>query len=1228
MGHLFTAEVYNADANGFPNTLLDSTTTFVNNYGWVEVSGLNAVVSSGDFFIVMVQKNAAPDCPYLGVDETLPMAYKSYSRDVVNGGQWAVSPYQDFMIRAIVSGAITSDDKMTESKEVIPQPMDGMISTKASQTVPGYDGMKAFVITPEGGDNPLVVLKFGLDRIYIGAANPVPPENGAYTIISNLISNTTYVDGGTTWNGLAQGWYAYGIRAVYPGTNQISEFIFTNPVPHKLYANLVVNAKLQCGMLPAEGAIFKLTGLYYPYDVYVDTIPASGTFDLIRIIKGEYSFQINYPGYTTYSNKLNLIQNDTLDIILNQVHFAPKNLKVDNTTLIATWDQPLETLLSEHFESGIFPPSGWQATSQNAQGWYATNNGSSAVLPVPSHGMYAISNDNQGGASNNGCCDYLITPSLDLSNGEGYKLHFQSYFNGYYGEIATIEMSTDNGASWNVLANCPPSSLWQEVNIDLSGISGSGGLSSVKLAFHASDAAHIATGWAIDDVEVSTSNIAVSSYKVYLNGSEAGETAAWSFTFDPGVITYGQVYQASVAAVYCTGKSDTVARSFSSHYLFPPVNLTADTSITSHSGAAILKWQPPLQNLANLTGYHLYRDADTVFNLASTDTTFTNGNLLPGSYCYRVSAVYNLTQYGLPGQTGESIKEGPACVSISYGLGMPLYEDFSSGVFDTTMWHAGQNWLIDDQSDNPVPAAKFKWNPLMKNYSSALESTIINAKTVNNNLPHVIWFDFDVKLEDQSASATERLTVEVWDEWNWHTAKQYINTGNMDWKHEHLDITSLVPNDAFKVRFKASGDSSAQIHYWAVDNIDIKTGYELSMPTNLVVNSEGSPANNNHLTWTAPVGSIAGSVNNYTLDDSSYENAWAIEQGYEGWLGNEFVVSDSGNLQSVDLYWIANPLVGTSPVSIDIFDVNRELVGSSPAFVPADNAWQSVALPDIPFNGTFYAMVHFPNQSAATNWIASDENGPHAASDYGWSYDVNGGWQHLSAFGWNHNVFLLRAKALIGGDQMVGSFGPVSDNSQTTATAFAKHIIKSNSITGSVHVGRMALKQVTAISNLVGYNIYRRAYSAFPAGQNTTAGSWEKINASVVAPTEYVDANLSNLITNCYEYQVTAVFELAESSPSNVGWDCIFVGVNPNDETNISIFPNPANTMVSIDLSHAGHVNTIMVYNSMGSVVEKRTVNGETLVSLNISDFATGVYDLKFTTLMGGTCNKKLIVTK
>jgi len=536
------------------------------------------------------------------------------------------------------------------------------------------------------------------------------------------------------------------------------------------------------------------------------------------------------------------------------------------------------------------------------------------------------------------------------------------------------------------------------------------------------------------------------------------------------------------------------------------------------------------------------------------------------------------------------------------------------------MWNAGENWLVDSDSDNPVPAAKFRWDPVLVNYSSSLESNYINAATLEDSLTYRIWFDYEVKLTTLSSSATEKLTVEVWDGTAWNTVKEYPNLDSFDWTEEHLDISIFAQHTVFKVRFRANGNASDAIQYWAVDNIHIYSEMMLLPPMNLSAEPGNPGGNNVHLSWEPPL--TNGSVTSFVLDDSIAEDNIYYSTPGECWLGNEFPVTGSGVLQSVSVFMETN---GSATYHIDIFDENQKLAGNSANFIPKSGEWTTIELPFVAFNGTFYAMLHMV-VNTESDFLYLDKDGPNSAANLVWYYEGTV-WAHLTDLGFDPSVTLIRATAVVGDKKTATIFYP--GNTGTNQTLLSRNFLVQKALEKQLdtktEASSISFTDSYYSDSLMGYNVYRRAYAVFPPGQNTvTAGTWTMI-ASVMN-TEYLDPDLSNLLTNCYEYLVTAVYNEGESVPSNIDWECIFVGIDPKNANQVSVYPNPATAFIRIDIPK--QISSISVFNPIGSIMAEKTVKDETSITLNTTNYAAGVYSVKFTTDGGETFIRKFVVTK
>jgi len=616
---------------------------------------------------------------------------------------------------------------------------------------------------------------------------------------------------------------------------------------------------------------------------------------------------------------------------------------------------------------------------------------------------------------------------------------------------------------------------------------------------------------------------------------------------------------------------------------------------------------------SNLLGYNVYRDGTLISYVEKPTTEYYDLYLDPGQYCYTVTAVYDLEPYGFPaGSTAESVEEGPACVDIDYGFPIPWSEDWASSSFSTNSWSLDpdpSHWKISTMTGNPVPSAEFTWAPPVTDYSFALETPALTAGLFTCA---DIWLDFDLKLDDRNQTGNELLQVDIWKNGNWSNVAEFTNEGSFNWENQHIDISS-IRGKSFKVRFVATGSNSADILGWFIDNINI---YPVVYPAlNLTAQNSNQDYNIN-LQWNSPdcpsVGT--GTIMQYIFDDGTIENGWAINPGYNVWMGNEFPVTDAGVLQSFDLYFMNNAAAGPYQMTIDIFDANQQLVGSSDVFVPQPDAWITVAVNDVPFDGTFYAMVHWNMLAGNTHWFGVDENGPNAYLDLEWYYDGTA-WDKLTNLaGAAPCVFAMRATALVGDDKKVVTFGtPREFNPQPVESSPA--LISAN-ISSPIDAGHHFASRAIPLQpgkGVIGYNVYR--------------------NGELITPTPITDTTLVDVVdTNgTYCYVVKAVHEgynstTIESAASNEVCKTLNVGIIDNQLASLKVYPNPAKDFVNVETTK--DIRSIEMINYLGQSVYKQAVDGKGVYKINTRQLESGVYFIRFIDAKGIVTTERVTITK
>jgi hypothetical protein len=1132
---------------------------------------------------------------------------------------------------------------------------------------------------------------------------------------------------------------------------------------------------------------------------------------------------------------------------VNDTLFPPHNLFVDDRSVIASWDAPRGILLNEDFEGITFPPVGWQVTSLGI-GWSVGCNGGSPGFPVPLHSVYAFTNDDVAGSSNNGCCDNLITPSVNLTNSAGYKLEFESYYSATGGQIATIEMSVDNGSTWTTLSTLLPAVNWTHIAIDLSSYSGPSGLSNVQFAFHSSDNSSQASGWAIDDIFLATPEKAVLGYQVFLDGNLLGTTSATTYACNPDSLRFGSSHLAGVKAVYAGGISEADTFSYICHFLYPPRNLIAfpnenavniswdpplhsgyladafyplatataaskevstitstfsptikstsvqplenvlfdngsivnspgtgpggsdesviiaggasygfgmqrtggftvaddftvltnwtintvkfqgyqtySTNSSSFTGAYFriydgnpsaggnviwgdlitnrmtssdfaniyrvnapgegtnrpvmsivcdslyislvpgtywIEWQttgsdtlsgpwvPPAIEQGNamqytsgtwgdlgdpypnslpfmlfgtgggtpndIIGYNIFKYGDPVpvTYVTPTVTQFYDLNLSPGTYCYEVSALYDLSQYGFPGQIAESLKAGPACANISYCCMMPYAEDWTTGTFTTNQWSAGQNWRIAEQMGNPSPAAEFGWDPPQTDYSLALESYFMNSVPMGNSSSlYKIYLDFDIALDENSATSNEKMSAEVWNDTAWVVVAQFANDSDYVFTRQHADISNVAKNRNFKVRFRANGASSSDINYWLIDNI--KVYYEFEPAYGLM--SGQTDWNKVHLTWEAPVGSGILTADWIHYDDGL--NADAIGTG----SNTDFNYAIRFNTQQLAEYkGMALKKIGFYPVEPACSYSVKVWTGINASNLIIDQPVDSFNIGEWKKVNLNYSVLIDTSQEL---WIgihcitpggypAGVDMGPCSSPGSSDMINLNGNlWESISeTYGLNCN-WNIRGMVEAVGDKSTVALKPLISSVPIQTTSLTLNRNPEYSVSKSLLPFDSTERRPEGKSNrsLVSYNIYRQS----PASPYIVIGNTNNTEFDDLVP-----------LSDCYSYYVSVVYDEGESNPSNIRIEC-FSGIDKVNNNCTRIYPDPATTALTIESSKP--ISHISIFNLHGSEVYNRQMAGESTVNLNTAGYPAGFYIIHLTIPGGSEYYSRFIVAK
>jgi hypothetical protein len=180
--------------------------------------------------------------------------------------------------------------------------------------------------------------------------------------------------------------------------------------------------------------------------------------------------------------------------------------------------------------------------------------------------------------------------------------------------------------------------------------------------------------------------------------------------------------------------------------------------------------------------------------------------------------------------------------------------------------------------------------------------------------------------------------------------------------------------------------------------------------------------------------------------------------------------------------------------------------------------------------------------------------------------------------------------------------------------------LQSNKIAGTAKINNKLIKSA---SDLVQFDIYRREIGLVYPWLSYDTTDWIKIDSTTA--TQYLDHrnNLIFLGNMLNEYYVNSVYNEGVSAPSNIVSAMFYEAIDDNLATKVKIYPNPASDFLSIELGEK--VETISIFNSIGTKESEVPLNGGLILWLDVSVYSPGIYSLKFTTSKGGSFSRKFV---
>ena len=160
------------------------------------------------------------------------------------------------------------------------------------------------------------------------------------------------------------------------------------------------------------------------------------------------------------------------------------------------------------------------------------------------------------------------------------------------------------------------------------------------------------------------------------------------------------------------------------------------------------------------------------------------------------------------------------------------------------------------------------------------------------------------------------------------------------------------------------------------------------------------------------------------------------------------------------------------------------------------------------------------------------------------------------------------------------------------------------------------------------YTIKNSSYGFDYAAAEWTPNVWVniKIELSATEIKYYVNNVLQNTVANYTQLDVLGFNMLHNNYGNDAYYDNFVISstslsTTPFQEQNVSVYPNPAQNVLSVSAPNETQITQVSIYNVTGQEVLKTNQTQ----NINVSALAAGTYFMKVTSANGTTMTKKLI---
>jgi photosystem II stability/assembly factor-like uncharacterized protein len=518
---------------------------------------------------------------------------------------------------------------------------------------------------------------------------------------------------------------------------------------------------------------------------------------------------------------------------------------------------------------------------------------------------------------------------------------------------------------------------------------------------------------------------------------------------------------------------------------------------------------------------------------------------------------------------------------ISWEYLIQQYKINSIELINDKIYTAGTNGKIY-KSDVEYDAAILHVNPAQNitNSSVNLTGNVTSNEGVISNIEFFVSEGNNMTVSPNSINANESLNVST-------------------------DLTNLTPNTTYYFSLRGSHNStnysSQLLSFTTLPDYEITTNYTFNYTSNSADISGNVVSNENDITNVQFQYGISSDALNNIINGTPLLVTGNTTENITGSLSNlepetQYFYRIKATHEGVDIYGDILSFTTYPEYSINLYNPN---INGTDVTLSANLTSYSQDITDIVFE---YGTIDYENNVATSPSQVNANNSAY----------INATISNLDA----NSVYFYRLKALHNGETIF---------SEERVFNLSENIIM---VSGTIDEPDTNSLELNGLIN---------SYGAYLTNIQFEYGITDTFGSSIVGTpnfaygysTNLIKATIDNILPNqTYYYRLVATNNgnTIYSDTYQFTTGTLSISDFSINEL-ISVYPNPANELVNIQLKSSEQINSIILYNVLGKLIYKENkLNTSETIKIDVSNFGKGIYFLKVNFTNNKMISKKFIL--